>query len=114
MPKWNWLGVFAMGNSSGHNNTMTIPPGKGPHQVGCSDLMVGHTIHVSVHFNCVYMNNCMCVIITFKKYIFLQGYVLETVLSLPSIRESSAARLGPVQRVFQRPRRLYEDEQSTE
>uniref|UniRef100_A0A8C2DYU6 Platelet-activating factor acetylhydrolase n=1 Tax=Cyprinus carpio TaxID=7962 RepID=A0A8C2DYU6_CYPCA len=34
-----------MGNSCGHNNTMSIPPGKGPHQVGCSDLMVGHTVH---------------------------------------------------------------------
>lgn len=53
MPKWNWLGVFAMGNSSGHNNTMTIPPGKGPHKVGCSDLMVGHTVNVSMNLNCV-------------------------------------------------------------
>uniref|UniRef100_A0A671QV16 Platelet-activating factor acetylhydrolase n=1 Tax=Sinocyclocheilus anshuiensis TaxID=1608454 RepID=A0A671QV16_9TELE len=34
-----------MGNSSGHNNTLSIPPGKGPHRVGCTDLMVGHTVH---------------------------------------------------------------------
>lgn len=110
MPKWNRLGVFAMGNSSGHNNTMTIPPGKGPHQVGCTDLMVGHTVHVSAHLNCA-----NCVIVRFKTYIyFFQGYVLETLLSVPSIREPSAAGLGPVQRVFQRPRRLYEDEPSAE
>lgn len=76
MPKWNWLGVFAMGNSSGHNNTMTIPPGKGPHKVGCSDLMVGHTVHVSVHLNCVYMN-CMCVIIAFKNIYFFKGTFLR-------------------------------------
>ncbi|TRY82003.1 hypothetical protein DNTS_021852, partial [Danionella cerebrum] len=42
--KWNLLGIFAMGNSSGHNTAMTIPPGKGPYKVGCTDLMVGHTI----------------------------------------------------------------------
>jgi len=59
MPKLNWV-LFAMGNSSCHNS-MSIPPGKGPHQVGCTDLMVGHTVHVSVYLNCVYMN-CMCVI----------------------------------------------------
>ncbi|XP_073688806.1 platelet-activating factor acetylhydrolase-like [Garra rufa] len=45
VPKWKWLVVFTMGNSSGHNNTLSIPPGKGPHQVGCTDLMVGHTVH---------------------------------------------------------------------
>uniref|UniRef100_A0A8C2BAA7 Platelet-activating factor acetylhydrolase n=1 Tax=Cyprinus carpio TaxID=7962 RepID=A0A8C2BAA7_CYPCA len=45
IPKWNWLAVFTMGNSSGHNDTLSIPPGKGPHKVGCTDLMVGYTIH---------------------------------------------------------------------
>ncbi|KAA0708449.1 Platelet-activating factor acetylhydrolase [Triplophysa tibetana] len=36
-----------MGNSSGHNNTLRIPSGKGPHQVGCTDLMVGHKVQGS-------------------------------------------------------------------
>ncbi|XP_028858152.1 platelet-activating factor acetylhydrolase [Denticeps clupeoides] len=31
-----------MGNCSGHD--FSIPPGKGPHHVGCTDLMVGHTV----------------------------------------------------------------------
>ncbi|XP_017575673.1 platelet-activating factor acetylhydrolase [Pygocentrus nattereri] len=34
----------AMGNASCHNNHLGIPAGKGPHQVGCADLMVGHTV----------------------------------------------------------------------
>ncbi|XP_063079532.1 platelet-activating factor acetylhydrolase isoform X2 [Engraulis encrasicolus] len=35
-----------MGNSgsSSQSTGMRIPPGSGPHQVGCTDLMVGHTI----------------------------------------------------------------------
>lgn len=74
IPKWNWLAVFTMGNSSGHNNTMSIPPGKGPHQVGCTDLMVGHTVHVSVHLNCVY-SNCLCVISRFRKCIYISSRV---------------------------------------
>ncbi|GAA6093807.1 platelet-activating factor acetylhydrolase [Tachysurus ichikawai] len=32
-----------MGNSVGQNS-LGIPRGKGPHQVGCTDLMVGHTV----------------------------------------------------------------------
>ncbi|XP_048106335.1 platelet-activating factor acetylhydrolase isoform X2 [Alosa alosa] len=32
-----------MGNTGGHTGSMRIPPGNGPHQVGCTDLMVGHT-----------------------------------------------------------------------
>ncbi|KAI5619941.1 platelet-activating factor acetylhydrolase [Silurus asotus] len=32
-----------MGNSVGQNS-LGIPQGKGPHQVGCTDLMVGHTL----------------------------------------------------------------------
>ncbi|XP_073712323.1 platelet-activating factor acetylhydrolase [Misgurnus anguillicaudatus] len=44
--KWNWLGVFAMGNSNCHNH-LGIPRGKGPHLVGCTDVMVGHTVQGS-------------------------------------------------------------------
>uniref|UniRef100_A0A8C9RUJ6 Platelet-activating factor acetylhydrolase n=1 Tax=Scleropages formosus TaxID=113540 RepID=A0A8C9RUJ6_SCLFO len=36
--------VAVMGNCS---NTLGIPPGKGPHQVGCADLMVDHTVQGS-------------------------------------------------------------------
>ncbi len=84
---------------------MSIPPGKGPHQVGCTDLMVGHTVHVSVRLNCVY-SVCVVIIVCVLSadlknvFIFLEGYVFETLLSVPSIQESSAARLGPVQGVF--------------
>lgn len=41
--KWTWA-ALAMGNTGGHTGSMRIPPGNGPHQVGCTDLMVGHTI----------------------------------------------------------------------
>ncbi|XP_048106334.1 platelet-activating factor acetylhydrolase isoform X1 [Alosa alosa] len=40
--KWSWA-ALAMGNTGGHTGSMRIPPGNGPHQVGCTDLMVGHT-----------------------------------------------------------------------
>ncbi|XP_012676454.1 platelet-activating factor acetylhydrolase [Clupea harengus] len=40
---WSWA-ALVMGNTGGHNTSMRIPPGNGPHQVGCTDLMVGHTI----------------------------------------------------------------------
>ncbi|XP_066532909.1 platelet-activating factor acetylhydrolase isoform X2 [Hoplias malabaricus] len=40
----NLTSAVKMGNSPGHNNNLGIPSGKGPHQVGCSDLMVGHTV----------------------------------------------------------------------
>uniref|UniRef100_A0A4W4EPS0 Platelet-activating factor acetylhydrolase n=2 Tax=Electrophorus electricus TaxID=8005 RepID=A0A4W4EPS0_ELEEL len=40
--KWNYRQFVAMGNSNVHN--LGIPPGKGPHEVGCTDLMVGHTV----------------------------------------------------------------------
>ncbi|XP_030627845.1 platelet-activating factor acetylhydrolase isoform X2 [Chanos chanos] len=42
--KWNRLAFLAMGNNGGHNNSLGVPPGKGPHQVGCTDVMVGHTV----------------------------------------------------------------------
>lgn len=35
-----------MGNSNCHNH-LGIPRGKGPHQVGCTDVMVGHTVQGS-------------------------------------------------------------------
>ncbi|XP_062858120.1 platelet-activating factor acetylhydrolase [Trichomycterus rosablanca] len=38
------LTTSEMGNSSGHIDRLGIPPGKGPHQVGCTDLMLGHTV----------------------------------------------------------------------
>ncbi|XP_076127838.1 platelet-activating factor acetylhydrolase isoform X2 [Alosa pseudoharengus] len=40
--KWSWA-ALAMGNTGGHTGSMRIPPGNGPHQVGCTDLMVGYT-----------------------------------------------------------------------
>ncbi|XP_076873576.1 platelet-activating factor acetylhydrolase [Brachyhypopomus gauderio] len=40
--QWNYRASVAMGNSSRHN--LGIPSGKGPHEVGCTDLMAGHTI----------------------------------------------------------------------
>lgn len=74
VPRWKWLAIFAMGNSGGHNNTLSIPPGKGPHEVGCTDLMVGHTVQVSVHLNCVYVN-CLFVISRFTKCIYISSRV---------------------------------------
>lgn len=41
--EWINLPPAVMGNSSCHND-LGIPAGKGPHQVGCTDLMVGHTV----------------------------------------------------------------------
>lgn len=76
IPKWNWLAVFTMGNSSGHNDTLSIPPGKGPHKVGCTDLMVGYTIHVSVHLNSVYLYVCVCSA-GLKNVYFIKGTFLR-------------------------------------
>lgn len=86
IPKWNWLAVCAMGNSSGHNNTLGIPSGKGPHKVGCTDLMVGHTIQVSGTLNGTYI---VCHQQTFQNLLFMyfpKGIVLQTLLSVPSVR----------------------------
>ncbi|KAJ8397657.1 hypothetical protein AAFF_G00436560 [Aldrovandia affinis] len=44
----------AMGNSC--SNTLGIPPGKGPNQVGCTDIMVDHTVQGSffrLYYPCV-------------------------------------------------------------
>ncbi|XP_036405963.1 platelet-activating factor acetylhydrolase isoform X1 [Megalops cyprinoides] len=50
----NKLHRVIMGNSC--SNTLEIPPGKGPHKVGCADLMVDHTINGSffrLYYPCV-------------------------------------------------------------
>ncbi|KAL4661069.1 platelet-activating factor acetylhydrolase-like isoform X1 [Arapaima gigas] len=49
---WSPCSVHPRGQSlrrrMGNNcNTLGIPPGKGPHQVGCADLMVDHTVQGS-------------------------------------------------------------------
>ncbi|XP_064196368.1 platelet-activating factor acetylhydrolase isoform X1 [Anguilla rostrata] len=51
---WNKLRQAPMGNS--FSNALGIPPGKGPNQVGCTDLMVGHTVEGSffrLYYPCV-------------------------------------------------------------
>ncbi|KAJ8275208.1 hypothetical protein COCON_G00098330 [Conger conger] len=51
---WNKLRQATMGNSC--STTLGIPPGKGPNKVGCTDLMVNHTVQGSffrLYYPCV-------------------------------------------------------------